>query len=201
MIIYGHNSSNLENSKPNSLKCPSCENNGTTSLHLFGKYATLFWIPMFPMGKNVASECDHCKVVLEKKQMPQEFNLHIENLKGKAKTPIWNWVGLTIIVGVINWATLQSQQHDKDVLVYAEAPAVHDLYDVKLDNGSYTTYKVTDIENDSIHFKMNEYEINKSSKLHQIDKDENYSDDVYTMHKSFLIELKKDGTIMDISRD
>jgi len=201
MIIYGHNSSNLENSNPNSLKCPSCENNGTTELHLFGKYATLFWIPMFPMGKNVVSECNHCKAVLEKKQMPQDFNIHIDNLKSKAKTPIWNWAGLTILAGVITWATFQSQQHDKDVLVYAEVPAVHDLYDVKLDNGSYTTYRVTNIANDSIHFKMNDYEISKSSKLYQIDKDENYSDDVYTMHKSFLIELQKDGTIMDISRN
>jgi len=38
---------------------------------------------------------------------------------------------------------------------------------------------------------MNGDEINKSSKLHQIDKGENYSEDVYTMHKSFPIELQK----------
>lgn len=201
MIIYGHNSSNLGNSKPNSLKCPSCENTGTTTLHLFGKYATLFWIPMFPMGKKVASECSHCKAVLEKKEMPTDFNLPIQNLKDQSKTPIWNWIGLVLVVGLITWGVFQSKKHDGDVITYIESPAAKDLYDVKLDNGSYTTFKVTHVENDSIYFRMNDYEISRSSKLYKIDKEENYSDDIYSMHKTKLKELFDAGEIKDISRD
>jgi len=201
MIIYGHNSSNLENITPKTLKCPSCENNESTTLFLLGKYATLFWIPIFPMGKKVVSECSHCKVVLENKKMPPDFNIHKENLKSKGKTPIWNWAGLILFGLVIIWATFQSQQHDKDVLIFAEAPAVHDRYDIKLDSGNYTTYKVIDIENDSIHFKINDYEISRETKLYKIDKQENYGDDVFTMHKSLVNELHKTGTIVDISRD
>ncbi|MFD0963915.1 hypothetical protein [Pseudofulvibacter geojedonensis] len=201
MIIYGHNSSDLGSSKPNSLKCPSCENTGTTTLYLFGKYATLFWVPMFPMGKKMISECSHCKVVMEKKQMPPEFNLPLQNLKDQSKTPIWNWTGLVIVTGIIIFGLFQSKQHDTDVITYIQQPVAKDLYDVKLEDGNYTTFKVTNVENDSIYFRMNDYVISRSSKLYKIDKDENYSDEIFSMHKSKLKELFDSGDIIDISRN
>lgn len=201
MIIYGHNSSNLGNSKPNSLKCPNCENSGTTTLHLFGKYATLFWIPMFPIGKKVVSECSNCKNALEKKEMPTDFNLPIQNLKDQSKTPLWNWIGLVLVAGIIVWGIFQSKKHDENVLTYLEQPAAKDLYDVKLEDGDYTTFKVTNVENDSIYFRMNDYVISRSSKLYKIDKDENYSDEILSMHKSRLKELFNSGDIIDISRN
>lgn len=201
MIIYGYNSSNIGNTKPPSLKCPSCENTGTTSLHSFGKYATLFWIPMFPMGKKIVSECSHCQAAFEKKQMPDDFNLAIQNLKDQSKTPLWNWAGLAIVACLFIWGGIQSRQHDSDILVHLENPAANDTYNVKQDNGNYTSFKVSRVANDSIYFRMNNYEIETSNGLSELDEDENYGDDIYSMHKSRLKELFNNNDITDISRN
>lgn len=97
MIIYGTKSTKLV-VEPIGNQCLNCQTNHIIDIHVFQKYAHLFWLPLFPIGKTGASQCNHCKQVLRQKDMPASLKLSFYNIKAKTKTPIWTWTGLALIL-------------------------------------------------------------------------------------------------------
>lgn len=67
---------------------------------MFGKYLHVFWIPFFPIGKKIFSECTHCKKTIEKDEFPQDLKSKYEERKDSVKRPFYHWAGL-ILVGVL----------------------------------------------------------------------------------------------------
>ena len=70
-------------------------------MYVFQKYAHIFWIPFFPLGKSGASQCGHCQQVLKAKQMPSDVRLAYDNVAAKAKIPYWTFAGVAIIAIII----------------------------------------------------------------------------------------------------
>jgi phage terminase large subunit GpA-like protein len=80
--------------------CPHCQNHDTLSVHVFQRYAHIFWIPFFPIGKTGASQCSHCKQVLKPTQMPAGVRLAYDNVAARAKMPYWTFAGV-VVFGVL----------------------------------------------------------------------------------------------------
>lgn len=97
MIIYGWRSTKLA-TKPVAESCPNCKQTNALHMHVFQKYAHVFWIPFFPLNKYGASQCGNCQQVLKSKQMPEDVKLAYENVKSQTKLPYWTFAGLAIIV-------------------------------------------------------------------------------------------------------
>jgi hypothetical protein len=70
-------------------------------MHVFQRYAHIFWIPFFPIGKTGASQCGHCKQVLKEKEMPSSLKMAFDDVKSRTKTPYWTFAGVAIIVVLI----------------------------------------------------------------------------------------------------
>ncbi len=100
MIIYGSRAVHLKSAQLTAATCPSCKTKGSLILSLFRKHAHIFWIPLFPIGKKGFSKCQHCKHVLEDKEMPASIREQYNRLKQEAKGPIWQFVGL-FLFGVL----------------------------------------------------------------------------------------------------
>ena len=105
MIVYGSKAKLLAKETLFE-KCPHCGKPNSVEMHVFQRYAHIFWIPFFPIGKTGASQCAHCKQLLKLKEMPPDLRLAYDNLKAQTKTPIWTWsaaaiIGVLIIYGVI----------------------------------------------------------------------------------------------------
>jgi hypothetical protein len=66
-------------------------------MHLFQRYAHVFWIPLFPIGKTGVSQCSHCKQILKLKEMPFALRLSYENMKSQTTTPFWVFSGSAVI--------------------------------------------------------------------------------------------------------
>ncbi len=99
MIIYGSRATHLKSAQ-STTTCPSCNTKGSVILSVFGKYAHIFWIPLFPIGKKGISQCQHCKNVLATREMPEAIKREYDELKADCKSPIWQYVGLFIFVAL-----------------------------------------------------------------------------------------------------
>jgi hypothetical protein len=201
MIIYGSKAKELVKEIITD-KCPNCGNQNTIDMHVFQKYAHVFWIPLFPIGKTGVSQCDHCKQVLKLNQMPPHLKTAYTNLKAQAKTPIWMFIGSALIVALIIFAAIEGNEKDAKNAKLILSPQMGDVFEVKTKEGDYTLYKVALVEADSVFIRVNEFQVNKSSGLYKIREkgDVAFSQDLYGFSKAELKKMQADGEIIDIDR-
>ena len=200
MIVYGSKAVHLTSEQSQTAICPSCNTQGSLIFSVFRKHAHLFWIPLFPFGKNGVSECQHCKNVLDAKEMPEPIKRDFESLKDETKGPLWQFSGLILIALLMIWGNYSNTENKKLNLTYLASPKKGDVYEYKIEKRSYSTLKVIGITKDSVFITQNEYEISRKSKLYKIDKPENYSDWSYGISMNDLKEMYDSGEIFDINR-
>jgi len=201
MIVYGTKTTHLSTTQALTETCTNCNTTGEMYINVYSRYAHIFWIPLFHTGKIVESTCDNCKQTLAYKKMPEQLKLEATNAKSSVKTPIWQFVGLVLIAVVILWANYQNSQNKLENEAFISTPAIGDVYEYKVEKGSYSTLKVIEVTNDSVFVTENEFVINKSNKLHTIDKPENYSDLMLGVSKVEVKNMFTSGEIFDVNRD
>ncbi|MGC1203426.1 MAG: hypothetical protein WA839_00905 [Flavobacteriaceae bacterium] len=201
MIFYGTNSSRLKNGQLPNVTCPSCENQTSMTYNVFGKYAYIYWIPLFPMGKVNVLECNHCKRTYKLKELPEQIQRKFQTEKHTG-IPFLHFSGLAIILLVIAYFSYSGSKHKEDKAEFIKAPSVGDIYSLPSSSkGQYTTMKVTSITNDSVYFILNDYEIAKKSAIYKIDKAANYTNYIEGYTKEEIVSLYDDKTIFNIDRE
>jgi zinc-ribbon family len=101
MIVFGTKAVHLQTVELEDATCPSCGEQDTILLSVFRKHFHIFWIPILPIGKKGLAECAHCKRVMGYTEMSSEILQECNALKDKKRGPIWQYVGLVLIVGII----------------------------------------------------------------------------------------------------
>ncbi len=200
MIFYGTKGAHLKSEKVSGVKCSYCEQQSSHTVSIFSKYAYLYWIPIFPLGKKGVSECDNCKRTLEPSDMSEQLKLACKNVKNDTKTPIWHWSGLAIIAALIGFVIYSSSQHKKDAIVFINEPKKDDVYEYK-PGDYYSLLKVASVSQDSVFVISNNYEIERQSKLYKIDKESNYTTEPYSISREEIKELYASQKILDVNRD
>lgn len=97
MIIFGSKGSHLGSVTLQNSKCDYCQHENTQTISVYGNYAHIFWIPMFPLGREVFAECTHCKRTLEQKEFSPELDQLYLTYKVIFKRPFWHWLGLGLM--------------------------------------------------------------------------------------------------------
>jgi len=201
MIIYGTNSKHLltENVKG---KCPNCGGENTVQMSVFNRYAHVFWIPFFPIGKTAASQCGSCKQIMQLNEMPPDLRKSYDTMKLKTSTPVYLFAGLAIVAGLVTWGVIINQQNEKENAQLILTPQKNDLYEVKLGDKQYTLFKVDSVYGDSVVVRMHLYETNKMSGVSDLkDKgDDAYQEMGLVFTKGSLKEMFDEGEIFDVER-
>lgn len=201
MIFYGTKGSHLHSERKSGLKCDHCNETTAHNISVYGKYAYIYWIPIFPMAKKTFSECTNCNITLEKNGMNDKLKDAATAVNKIAKTPIWYWSGLAIILALISFGIFSSMQHKEDLQSYIDEPAVGDIIEFKnSDTGFYSTLKISSISNDSIFVIQNDYETDKKSGVSNIDKTSNYTAPPYSLGKNEIRKLFDEKVFYDINR-
>ncbi|MBO9150839.1 zinc-ribbon domain-containing protein [Chitinophaga sp. GCM10012297] len=198
MIIYGWKATPVGHEDLGA-KCSHCGTMMSVQVFVYQKYAHIFWIPAFPLGKTGGSVCTHCKQTLKPKEMPNDLKLSYDSLRSRAKTPIWTFSGLIVIGLIVTFGIFAARQSAAANAKMILAPQAGDVYEVKEAPGSYTLYKVARVAGDSVYVLHNLYETNKSSGLADLMKKE-FSPEEEAFTKNELKELFDKGTIDDIRR-
>lgn len=130
MIIYGTKATHVA-SEILSDTCSNCGTQGSIQMTIFQKYAHVFWIPFFPVGKTGATQCTHCKHVLERKEFPASLYGHYETMKINSRTPRWTFTGLSVITVIIVWGIVSKIENDQKNAVLILTPEAGDIYHIK----------------------------------------------------------------------
>lgn len=105
MIIFGTRSTHIA-SEQTEVRCNHCQSEHSVWVYIYQKYVHVFWVPFFPFGKTVVSECGHCKQVLRQREFGAELQLTAQNLLRSAKTPWWTYFILFLVLGFILLSTV-----------------------------------------------------------------------------------------------
>jgi hypothetical protein len=97
MIFYGSKASRMGDMHISGTNCSFCGAQTNQHVSVFGKYAHLYWIPLFPIGKTAVAECSICKHTAPQKEFSGELRRKYEALNNDVKRPVWHWSGLGII--------------------------------------------------------------------------------------------------------
>ncbi len=100
MIIFGSRATHLHTEQTNEIVCSHCKEQRKHSISIFGRYAHIFWIPFFPIGKKGVSECNHCKRTLASNEMSEPLKSAYQKIYSSTKVPFWHWIGL-ILIGLL----------------------------------------------------------------------------------------------------
>lgn len=201
MIFYGTNSSRLKDGQLPNVTCPNCKNQTSMTYTVFGKYAYIYWIPLFPMGKVNVLECNHCKRTYKLKELPEQIQRKFE-IEKHTGVPLKHFTGLAIILIGIGYLAYSGSKHKDDEAQFIKAPAIGDVYSILSESkGQYTTMKVTSVTQDSVYVVFNDYEIDKRSAIYKIDKDANYGDYIDGYTKEEIVSLYNEKSIYNIDRN
>ena len=201
MIIYGSRSKQL--AKETTLeKCANCGTHNSTALYIFQRYAHIFWIPFFPIGKTGVTQCSNCKQVLKQKEMPSSLQRENYTLKSRTKTPVWMFTGLALLVILITSMVMDGNKKRERNAAFVAAPQTGDVFEVRTEDNQYTLFKVEDVQPDTVLVLFNNFQTNKSSGLSDIKRkgNEGYSDEIYSVARKDLKEMFDKGNILDIER-
>ncbi|WP_397363484.1 hypothetical protein [Olleya sp. R77988] len=202
MVFYGSKASKLKEGQLINVDCPNCEEGRSMRYGIYGKYAYIYWIPLFPIGKENILECNNCKRTYDLKELPDHIQQKFEIEKSGADYPIWYFSGLAVIAAIIAIAFYLSKKDAENDKLYIEAPLAGDVYSIETSQkGYYTTMKVTDVTTDSIFVIYNDYEIDRKSKIYKIDKFENYTTETDRYSREEIKSLFEKEFIYEVDRD
>ena len=201
MLIYGSKSTQIASEIIND-KCPSCGLPNSIRMTVFQKYAHLYWIPFFPIGKTATTRCSHCKQCLEKDEFTENLKNRYAILKINSKMPIWTFSGLALLTVLIFWGitSLNSLKERNAKLILI--PQKGDIYHIKINYNQYTLYKVDNVVGDTVYVLLNQYVTTKSSGLIALKNggDESFAQILLPIVKTELKSMFDKGKIIDIDR-
>jgi len=131
MIVFGTRGKVVPGQRKQGVVCPSCgkEEHGTYGVL---RYFHVFWIPVFPTLKQPMLECAHCKKVLAGKEIPERTRREIAASVFTSGRVAPMFTGLGLILALVGFGSFQSAADARRAEAYLAAPAVGDLYVVKL---------------------------------------------------------------------
>ncbi len=202
MIIYG--SRNIQLAKEIIIdKCPHCGAQHSVEMYVFQKYAHVFWIPFFPMGKSAISQCEQCKQVLKGNEMPEPLKSDYETLKAQTKTPVWTFAGLALVAIFISMGVYSDNKQDEKNAQLIAAPKSGDVFEIKTADNQYTLYKVDHVNGDTAFLRMHQFETNQSSGIAELKQkgDTAFSEENLPFLNAELKEMLKKGEIQNVVRN
>jgi hypothetical protein len=165
---------------------------------VYNRYAHVFWIPFFPVGRTGGSQCKHCQQFLEPKAMPTFLKMQYDQVLGQTRIPIWSFSGLAILVALIAWFSYSSGIEKDNERNFLSTPLRGDLYKFKTESG-YSLMKVTDVLPDSIFVLFNNYEVDKLSGVYQL-KDKDYDSTGLWIKRQTLLNMYDSAKIYGVDR-
>jgi zinc-ribbon family len=203
MIIYGSKGVSIQNGKVRNVTCPHCTNNVEMNYSVFGRYAHVYWIPFFPIGKEKILECNSCKSSYHLKDLPEQIKQKFqqEQDRNPAKTPVTHFSFLILIGIGVAIGTFFSFKEGSETNEFAKKPKVGDILYETTATGKFSTSKITEITKDSIFVMQNNLESESRTDVdEQSAKDENYTMPYGFAKKRYLDLAAKGDTIYKIIR-
>ena len=200
MLVYGTNSSNMGATQVEEATCFGCNTKGSLVFTVSSKYVHIFWIPIFPYRKYGYSQCLHCHEIVDVKHMSLDHKKIYSNLYSDVRKPSWPSVGVGIILRVALGVIISNEEDNKNELSYIAHPLIGDIYEFEIEEGSYSTMRVSIVDTDSVYVNFNEYETNMKTGIDEVHDDGYYNEMLFGISRIDLQEMYDEEDIFNILR-
>ncbi|WP_201982424.1 hypothetical protein [Hymenobacter rubidus] len=202
MVIYGLNTTPLRTEPLLGVPCPSCATPNKLQVSIAGRYAHAYWIPFFPFGKIATASCTHCGLSLQGKALPEAAQEQARDLKKQTSLPLWTWSGMGLLAAGLLWASIAGRHHAQAEAGYLAAPHPGDIYTVRANDKAtdYSLLKVVDVKGKTVDVVANEYQIDNSHPLDELNSPAKYSKTPYPLTQFELQIMKNKGQLTSVDR-
>lgn len=216
MLVFGSRvKAVFSGQQPTDVPCDSC---GRLELRprVFQRYAHVFWIPMFPVGKKVFFECAHCKRTLAPKEGPTSLAPFARAARRTAKTPLHLFMGLAALAVLVGFAAVQARIESRNTKEWVAAPAVGDLYvldtakvfpDMEEKTFKFVIARVNKVTPDAVEVQFGTYGYavsggaEKAIDAGDIAKKDYFTDGSTALPRSMVVAWQADGGLKAVIRE
>lgn len=198
MILVGTQDSNIKNGIILNEKCPKCNEENTLHFSIYRKYISLTLVPLFPVGKTVFINCNHCDENFDYEDLPESIQLKLRNEKLDA-TP-WMFLGSIILVAFIIFSIRNYFEEKDETSILIKNPIEGDVYNLKFSNGYYSNMRIDKVTKDSVYTTHNDFEAYMPYEIDDLDKPENFSDQKGYYSRKDILKLYQEDEIIKIRR-
>jgi hypothetical protein len=195
ILLYGKRSIRIKKYTDNTHACPSCRA-FDLDVSVYKSYYHLFFIPFFPSWEKYASiTCNACEYHFSDQAIEKEY-------EDKSKSPVYLYTGPILIALLILFminANLRSQKRKAD---YVAQPQTGDIYRIRDDKGSATSYyflRIVRISGDSVFIQHNH--LIYTGFVVSMRKEDYFEEEeelIYT--KADIKKMLEEGAINDVER-
>lgn len=198
LILIGTRSSNVKNGSLLNEKCPKCETQNSLNFSIYREYVHLTLVPLFPVGKKVFINCNHCNENFDYPDLNKNSQQKLAD--EKLKSPILLYLGSFIIVLFLLFSVKEYYENNNETKKLIQNPIQGDVYNLKFNNGYYSNMKIDKVTKDSIYTTQNDFNVYMFYEADDLDKPENYSNRKLNYSKKDIIELFNKGEIIKVKR-
>jgi hypothetical protein len=201
MVFYGTNGTHLRTEALPQVACPACGTSRSLRASLFGRYAHLYRVPVFPYAKLAAVQCGSCQTIWDSKDMPATIEPAVQDLKQQTEQPYWTWAGVVLLLLVTTFGFLHSLRDMRPDETMLTCPQAGDIYTVRTDSANmYSLLKVQQVSGNSVALLANEFQSNDSSPINSLNAPEKYSKEPFIITRLDLQIMRRKGDLTDVER-
>jgi hypothetical protein len=126
----------------------------------YQKYAHIYWIPFFPLRKQIFLKCAKCNHLVERKDMTGEEKAAIAGPVSKARTPVWTFSFCAVLALIVGIGLQVEKKHQAQTLAYHQDPRAGDLVVLHGQTDPahpFLVMRVNKIEGDSLDLSFSNY--------------------------------------------
>jgi hypothetical protein len=198
MILVGTRDSNIKNGTILNEKCPKCNQENSLHFSIYRRYTHLTLIPLFPVGKLVFIDCDHCKETFDYEDLSENIQLKLKN--EKLGTTLWMFFGSIILVAFIAFSIFNYFDKKDETNILIKNPIEGDVYNLKFSNGYYSNMRIDKVTKDSVYTTHNDFDAYMPYEVDDLNKVENYSDKKVYYSRKDILKLYQENEIIKITR-
>ena len=161
LLLWGWRGKVIPGKMLNNQRCEQC-GSGSLRAHTVVNYVHIFWIPLFPVGRQIATECNHCKSVQKGKEVSKAIKEEAKRQQAVAPVPKYLFMGTVGFAMLFGFLFVNVQQQRARTADYVAAPAVGDcfvvnyeeIFGVSEEDLRYGVMRVNFASSDSVAFAV-----------------------------------------------
>ena len=161
LVLFGRRGKVIPGKMLNNQRCEHC-GSGSLRAHTIVNYVHIFWIPLFPVGKQIATECSHCKSVQKGKEVSNAIKEEAKRQQAVAPIPRYLFVGTVALIAFAGFLFQNARAQRARTADYVVAPMTGDcfvvdyeeVFGVSEDDLRYGVMRVQSAGTDSVAFQV-----------------------------------------------
>jgi hypothetical protein len=195
IFVYGSYTTEIDSFIPKGAICPDCNAQNQISIHKVIDVIHFMYVPIIPTRIENIVHCKSCNYEFSMNDLDKESKHFWQKFKSLKRTPIWYYSGPLLVLLIFSYLGISQLKHENKMLERLQNGNEKQIIEYENENGSFSTMKTIKINNDSVWFFYNDYQIDDYQFIDKITGDNHYSSDTNKVSLETIKRLINDGKV------